>query len=181
MMKVSMGIALPLFAESEGELVDIEILDKYTKNELISIINKNLPQGAEVIDVKEVERYCDPVEIVAQWAEYKITPYIKSNADLSTEPLYKTSNFVYDVERVLSLPEILLTKKNKKGLEKTTYIKKSIGSYRFENDSLFIHLKTGQGSDIPALRADSLMELVDKDRIVEITRLRFLDEKVREL
>ena len=29
-MKVSMGIALPLFAESEGELVDIEILDNLT-------------------------------------------------------------------------------------------------------------------------------------------------------
>ena len=88
---------------------------------------------------------------------------------------------MYDIERVLSLPEILMTKKNKKGLEKTTDIKKSIGSYRFENESLFIHLKTGQGSDIAALRADSLMELVDKDRIFEITRLRFLDEKLREL
>lgn len=174
-MKVSMGIALPLFAESEGELVDIEILDKYTKEELISIINKNLPQGAKVIDVKEVERYCDPVEIVAQWAEYKITPYSKAGE------LYNPQKIMYDIERVLSLPEILMTKKNKKGLEKTTDIKKSIGSYRFENESLFIHLKTGQGSDIPALRADSLMELVDKDRIFEITRLRFLDEKLREL
>ena len=175
MMKVSMGIALPLFAESEGELVDIEILDKYTKDELIAIINKNLPQGARVIDVKKVERYCDPVEIVAQWAEYKITPYVK------TGELYNPKKIMYDIERVLSLPEILMTKKNKKGLEKTTDIKKSIGSYRFENESLFIHLKTGQGSDIPALRADSLMELVDKDRIFEITRLRFLDEKLREL
>ena len=181
MMKVSMGIALPLFAESEGELVDIEILDKYTKDELIKIINRNLPKGAEVIDVKEVERYCDPVEITAQWAEYKITPYIKSEKAFDHLPLYKSEDFKYDVERVLSLPEILMTKKNKKGLEKITDIKKSIGSYRFEEGSLFIHLKTGQGSDIPALRADSLMELVDKDRIFEITRLRFLDEKLREL
>lgn len=72
---------------------------------------------------------------------------------------------MYYIERVLSLDSILITKKNKKGLEKTTDFKKSIGSYRFEKDSLFIHLKTGQGSDIPALRADSLMELVDKSRI----------------
>ena len=180
-MKVSMGIALPLFAESEGELVDIEILDKYSKEDLADLINKNLPEGARVIDVKEVERYCDPVEITVQWAEYKITPYIKSEADSGTVPLYNFDKIRYDIEKVLSSPEILLTKKNKKGLEKTTDIKKSIGSYRFENESLFIHLKTGQGSEIPALRADDLMKLADKDRVFEITRLRFLDEKLREL
>ena len=88
---------------------------------------------------------------------------------------------MYDIERVLSSDSILITKKNKKGLEKTTDFKKSIGSYRFVEDSLFIHLKTGQGSEIPALRADSLMELVDKNRIFNITRLRFLDETLREL
>ena len=180
-MKVSMGIALPLFAESEGEIVDVELLDKHSKEELIAILNSNLPQGAEVISVKEVEKNCTPIEIEAQWTEYKITPYAKSTVDLEESPLYKYENFMYDVERVLSSPEILMTKKNKKGLEKTTDIKKSIGSYRFDENSLFIHLKTGQGSDILALRADSLMELVDKDRIFEITRLRFLDEKLREL
>ena len=88
---------------------------------------------------------------------------------------------MYYRERVLSSDSILITKKNKKGLEKTTDFKKSIGSYRFEENSLFIYLKTGQGSEIPALRADSLIELVDKNRIFNITRLRFLDEKLREL
>ena len=34
----------------------------------------------------------------------------------------------------------------RKGLEKITDVKKSIGSYRFEDESLFIYLKTGQGS-----------------------------------
>ena len=180
-MKVSMGIALPLFAESEGELVDIEILDKYPIEKLAELINKNLPEGAKIIEIKEVERYCKPVETEAQWAEYKIVPYAKSGADFNTSPLYKNSNFMYDIERVLSSSEILLTKKNKKGFEKTTDIKKSIGTYRFENGSLFIHLKTGQGSEIPALRADDLMKLVNKDRVFEITRVRFLDEKLREL
>ena len=185
-MKVSMGIALPLFAESEGEIVDIELLDKYLPSELAEIINNNLPQGAEIITIKEVDRHCNPIEIEAQWAEYKITPY-KKGVDSSNQaqndiyPLYNFEKFRYDVERVLSSPEILLTKKNKKGLEKTTDIKKSIGSYRFEDDSLFIHLKTGQGSEIPALRADNLMELIAPSQIFEVVRLRFLDEKLREL
>ena len=180
-MKVSMGIALPLFAQSEGEIVDIELLDQYTPEKLAEIINKNMPDGAVIFEVKEVELHCKPIETEAQWAEYKITPYSRIAEDLSPYPLYKFEDFRYDVERVLSLSEILMTKKNKKGLEKTTDIKKSIGSYRFSDDSLFIHLKTGQGSEIPALRADSLMEIVNKDMIFDITRLRFLDEKLREL
>ena len=176
-MKVSMGIALPLFAESEGELVDIEILDNLTPQEIIDNINPKLPDGAKVIEAKEVERYATAVDICAHWAEYKITPYFKSNK----AELYNFEKIKYDIERVLSSDSILITKKNKKGLEKTTDFKKSIGSYRFTEDSLFIHLKTGQGSEIPAFRADSLMELVDKNQIFNITRLRFLDETLREL
>ena len=176
-MKVSMGIALPLFAESEGELVDIEILDNLAPQEVMDVINPKLPDGARVIEVKEVERYATAVDICAHWAEYKITPYFKADE----AKLYNFEKIKYDIERVLSSDSILITKKNKKGLEKTTDFKKSIGSYRFTEDSLFIHLKTGQGSEIPALRADSLMELVDKNRIFNITRLRFLDEKLREL
>ena len=176
-MKVSLGIALPLFAESEGELVDIEILDHLSPEEVMDIINPKLPNGAKVIEAKEVERFATAVDICAHWAEYKITPYLKT----AEAELYNFEKFRYDIERVLSSDSILITKKNKKGLEKTTDFKKSIGSYRFEEDSLFIYLKTGQGSEIPALRADSLMELVDKERIFNITRLKFLDEKLREL
>ena len=174
-MKVSMGVALPLFAQSEGELVDIEIYDNLTEKEVMDIINPKLPEGAKIIDVKRVERYTTAVDIAAQWAEYCITPYCKSNES------YDFEEFKKDVERVLTSPEILISKKNKKGIEKTTDFKKSVGTYRFEGGSLYIFLKTGQGSDIPALRADSLMQLVNHDRLFNITRLRFLDENLREL
>ena len=176
-MKVSMGIALPLFAQSEGELVDIEIYDNLSPDEVKNIINPNLPKGAEIIHVEQVDRHCTPVDIAAHWAEYKITPYFKSNEN----SLYNFEKFQYDVNKVLSSDEILLTKKNKKGFEKTTDIKKSIGSHRFGNDSLFICLKTGQGSDIPALRADDLMKLVNSNQIFDITRIRFFDEKLNEM
>lgn len=174
-MKVSMGVALPLFAQSEGELVDIEIYDNLTENEVMDVINPKLPDGAKIVDVKRVERYTTAVDIAAQWAEYCITPYCKSNEN------YDFEEFKKDVERVLTSPEILISKKNKKGVEKTTDFKKSVGTYRFEGGSLYIFLKTGQGSDIPALRADSLMQLVNPDRLFNITRLRFLDENLKEL
>ena len=174
-MKVSMGIALPLFAQSEGELVDIEIYDNLTEKEVMEIINPKLPDGAKIVEVKRVERYTTAVDIAAQWAEYKIVPYYISNT------LYNFEKFQYDVNEVLSSAEVLITKKNKKGFEKTTDFKKSIGTHRFENDSLFICLKTGQGSDIPALRADDLMKLVNKEQIFDITRVRFLDENLNEM
>lgn len=178
-MKVSMGIALPLFAESEGELVDIEIYDNISEQDLMDLLNSKLPEGAKVIDIKSIERYAAAVDIDAQWAEYKITPYSKFDGNYNDiSPLYKTENFMYDVNKVLSSDSIIIKKKNKKGLEKTTDFKKSIGSYRFEDNSLFIYLKVGQGSDVPALRADDLMKLVNPEQIFEITRIKFLDEKL---
>lgn len=176
-MKVSMGIALPLFAQSECELVDIEIYDNLSEKEVIDIINPKLPDGAEIVEVKRVERYTTAVDIVAQWAEYCITPYSKSNDNSS----YDFDTFKENVEKILTSPQILISKKNKKGIEKTTDYKKSVGTYRFEGNSLFIYLKVGQGSEIPALRADSLMQLVNSDKLFNITRLRFLDENLREL
>ena len=175
-MKVSMGIALPLFAQSEGELVDIEIYDNITPKEVIDIINPHLPDGAKIIEAKQIERYSDAIDVTAYWAEYKITPYNREN-----DHVYNFEKFVYDVNKVLSCDEILLTKKNKKGFEKTTDIKKSIGTYRFEENSLFICLKVGQGSDIPALRADDLMKLVNENQIFDITRIRFLSENLNEM
>ena len=184
-MKVSMGIALPLFAESEGELVDIEIYDSLDKEYVKELLNFKLPEGAKVVDIKEVERYATAVDIEAQWAEYKITPYNKYDKALDEQyiytPLYNFEKFQYDVNRVLSSDSILITKKNKKGFEKTTDFKKSIGSYRFDENSLFIYLKVGQGSDVPALRADDLMKLVNPNQIFDITRMKFLDEKLNEM
>lgn len=176
-MKVSMGIALPLFAQSEGELVDIELYDELQPDEIKNIINKNLPEGASVINVKQIERSSESVDIAAHWAEYKIKPYYNSN----NKSLYNFEKFRYDVDKVLSSETVLIKKKNKKGFEKITDVKKSIGTYRFEDESLFIYLKTGQGSDIPALRADSLMELVSENQIFEITRIRFFDENLNEM
>ena len=173
-MKVSMGIALPLFAESEGELVDIEIYDNISPDNLQELINQKLPDGAKVLSVRQIEKSALAVDIEAQWAEYKIVPYSK-NQNLDYE------KFITETKQILSQNNILITKKNKKGIEKTTDYKKSIGSYRFEDNSLFIHLRVGQGSDIPALRADDLMKLVNPEQIYEITRIKFLNEKLNEM
>lgn len=172
-MKVSMGIALPLFAESECELVDLELFDKLTGDELKQNLEKVLPEGSKIISIVNIEKSAAAIDMTAQWAEYKI--------EISDKTLYDFENLRYNTDKVLSSPEIFIEKKNKKGLLKKTDIKPSIKSYRFEDESLFIVLKTGQNTEIPALRADVLMNLIAPDVIFNIKRSRFFDESLNEL
>ena len=172
-MKVSMGIALPLFAESECELVDIELFDDISETELKLKLEKVLPEQSEIISIVKIDKGAKAIDITACWAEYKI--------DIFNKDLYDFESLRYNTDKVLSSKEIFIEKKNKKGLIKKTDIKPSIKSYRFEDESLFIILKTGQNNDIPALRADVLMNIIAPDVIFNIKRTRFLDSELNEL
>lgn len=173
MMKVSMGIALPLFCESSTELVDIELLKEVDCEFVKSELEKVLPKDSNVITVSHIDKSSPSIEQTVYWAEYEIKIF---NSDL-----YDFDKLIYNTDKVLSLDEILVEKKNKKGLVKTIDFKKSIGSYRFEDESLFIVLKTGSGSDIPSLRADVLMNVIAPDVVFDITRIKFLTESLHEL
>lgn len=175
-MKISMGIALPIFAESKCELVDIELYDNLSTEELKLKLEKVLPPQSEILSIVKIEKSSKSIDTTVAWAEYEI-----SAADGN---LYDFEKLKYNTDRVLSSEEIFIEKKNKKGLLKKTDIKPSIKSYRFEGNSLFIILKTGQGTDsnsIPALRADVLMNLIAEGVFFNITRIRFFDNSLREL
>ena len=182
-MKVSMGIALPLFAESECELVDIELFDNLSIEELKLKLEKVLPEQSKIISIVKIEKNAPAIDMTAQWAEYKI--------DIFNKSLYDFETLRYNTDKVLSSEEIFIEKKNKKGLIKKTDVKQSINSYRYENNSLYIVLKTGQSainkedgtveSGIPALRADVLMNLIAPDVTFDIKRTRFFDRNLKEL
>jgi radical SAM-linked protein len=172
-MKISMGVALPLFAQSEGELVDIELWEYVEPDKLKYLLEKVLPKESKIISIVNIDRSSKSIDNTAAWAEYRIGVFNKT--------LYDFENLKYNTNRVLSSEEIFIEKKNKKGLIKKINIKPSIKSYRFEDDYLFIILKTGQGSDIPALRADILMNIIEPETAFDITRTRFFDENLREL
>ena len=172
-MKISMGVALPLFAQSEGELVDIELYEDIPINKLKEILEQVLPKECKVICISKIDKSTKAIDNTACWAEYKISVFNKK--------LYDFENLKYNTNRVLSSEKIFIEKKNKKGLIKKIDIKPAIKSYRFEGDCLFIILKTGQGTDIPALRADVLMNLIEAETVFDITRTKFFDEELREL
>ncbi len=175
-MKISMGIALPLFAESITEFVDIELFDDLHTQDLQLKLQKVLPPQSQILSIIKIEKSAPAIDITAQWAEYEIT--------VADEKLYDFDKLKYNTDRVLSSEEIFIEKKNKKGLIKKTDIKPAIQSFRFDGNSLFTVLKTGQGIDenaIPALRADALMNIIAPDVSFNIKRTRFFDKDLREL
>ncbi len=185
-MKISMGVALPLFAQSECEFVDIELYEAISPETLKLKLESVLPEQAKILEVKKIEKSAPAIDNTAQWAEYKIEIFDKA--------LYSIKDLMYNTDKVLSAEEIFISKKNKKGLIKTTNIKPSIKSYNFKDDCLFIVLKTGQSgagkgafatcseiADISALRADVLMEQIAPGVIFDITRTRFFDHSMTEL
>lgn len=172
-MKVSLGIALPLFLESECELVDIELHDDLQTSELQLKLEKVLPEGSKIVEIVKIDKSANSIDITAQWAEYEVK--------LFKDPILKFDTLRYNMDKVLSSEEIMMTKKNKKGFFKNTNIKPSIKSFRFEDEKLFVILKVGQGGDLPALRADDLMKIIAPDTLFDIKRLVFFDENVKEI
>lgn len=174
-MKVSMGVALPLFIESDCELVDIELYEDMKIEDLQLKLEKVLPKDCQILSIVKIDKTALSIDNTAQWAEYEIK--------LFNGTIQNFVNLRYNMDKVLSSEEILLTKKNKKGFLKTTNIKPSIKSYRFEGEKLFIVLKTGQvlehGNAVPALRADDLMQIIAPDVLFDIKRIRFFDENVK--
>lgn len=186
-MKVSMGVALPLFIESECELVDIEIYDDISIDDLQLKLEKVVPQGCKILSIVKLDKSAKAIDNTVQWAEYQIK--------LFDNTIQKFEDIRYNMNVVLSSDEILLTKKNKKGFLKTTNIKPAIKSFRFSGESLFIVLKTGQGEQshkqqddvqnsqswqvaVPALRADDLMKIIAPNILFDIKRINFFDENV---
>ncbi len=181
-MKVSMGVALPLFIESDGELIDIELLEDTPTEKIKEELTKVLHENAKVLEVKKLDKSITSIDTTVQWAEYKVDFN-------SISELYKIEDIKYNIDKVCSSDEILITKKNKKGLLKTINIKNSIKSYRFEDNCLFIVLRTGQQGEIPPVRIDDFINLVAKEItgeinskfIPDITRVRFFDKELRVL
>ncbi len=172
-MKVSMGIALPLFSESTTEFVDICLWKQEEFSHIKSELKRVLPEECEILKIEQMDKNAPSIEDSVSWALYKVKIF--------DESVYDFDKFVYNTITVLNSEKILIGKKTKKGLEKITDFKHSIGEYWFESGSLFITLKTGNSANIPALRADALMNLIAPNVVFDITRVKFLSEELHEL
>lgn len=171
--KISLGIALPIFYESQSELIDIEIKDNLTPEELKTSLTKVVPDKIKILNVTKIPKETKSIDTTAQWAQYECTPL--------EESISKNQDLVYIVDKISSSDEIFIEKKNKKGIKKLVNVKPSIKSAFISDEKLILILKVGQNVDLPSLKADELIKLFCPSVDFRIVRMKFFDENNNEL
>jgi len=170
--KISLGVALPLFTQSDFELVDFELLENYDVEEVKNKIEKEFKDLIKIHSLTKHSEKPTPPDILCQWAKYEIKVL---------EPLSKMEDLLYIKNRIDSSENLFISKKNKKGIEKQLDIKQSIKSVQLHDDKLYMILKTGQGDEIPSLRADVALATILPDKFFDITRVEFYDKDFKKI
>ncbi len=175
MPKVSYSPALPIFLESDCELVNFQVYNPLN-DAFLSNFKKNAPLGLEVLSFVEINNDNEPksLENYIQWARY-----IAKIDEKKT--IYNSNELRYIIDKCLNSCELLISKKTKKGLEKTINYRNSLKSFEIKDDKvLSFILKTGQNDSIPALRADEfLKKMFCNTNIFKIKRVEFFDSELR--
>ncbi len=171
--KFSLGIPLPLFMESNCELIDIDLCENISEEDLIEKLNNVLPKSIRIVSAAKIDKKVQTIDVIAQWASYLIYP-LKEN-------VLKKEDLLYIKDNISSKNEILIEKINKKGVKKLVNIKQSIKSAEVIENKLKTVLKTGKSDDIPPLRPDDLIKIYYKDINFRIIRTAFFDKDMNEL
>lgn len=173
MPKVSYSPALPIFIESDCELINFQTYDELDDS-FIEKFNNFSSSGIEIVEFKKIIEENEPksLENYCQWAQYE--------ADFKNL-IYNLDEIRYIINTCLSSPEFLITKKTKKGIEKTINYRNSLKLLELnDNAVLTFILKVGQNEDVPALRADEFLKTLFKDdNIFKIKRVKFFDTDLR--
>ena len=166
--KISLGAALPIFIESLTEFIDFELYGDLPSDEIKDRLNAVLDENARIINIYEIPKKAESLDITTQWARYEISPL--------DEGIFKIEFLEYIKDKLTSEDEIFLTKKTKKGVDKLINIKHSVRDVEFKDNKLYVTLKTGQNKEIPALRADDLMKIFYPETKFNITRTALYDK-----
>ena len=166
--KISLGAALPIFIDSLTEFIDFELYGDLPADEIKDRLNAVLDENARIINIYEIPKKAESLDITTQWARYEISPL--------DEGIFKIEFLEYIKDKLTSEDEIFLTKKTKKGVDKLINIKHSVRDVEFKDNKLYVTLKTGQNQEIPALRADDLMKIFYPETKFNITRTALYDK-----
>ena len=166
--RISLGVALPIFMESETEFIDFELFESYDTNELKTVLNKSFDPMAQINNICEIDKNTLSLDHTTQWARYEISHLV--------EDVSNFQDLMYIKDKLTSEDEIFLKKKTKKGIDKLVNIKQSVKDVEINDNKLYVTLKTGQNTDIPSVRADDLMKIFYPEKKFSITRTAFYDE-----
>ncbi len=180
MPKISFSPALPIFIESECEIIYFETVEALKEDGFSLNFASNISKNAKLLEFKSLgtaQKKPQPLETLVQWANYEATPIKKY-------PIPIFENIKYNIEKCLLNDNLFIKKINKKGFEKNIDYKSSLKNIEFDEktEKIIFTLKAGQGSDIPALRADDFLSAVfGEDILFEIKRTRFFDADLKEI
>ncbi|MBO3445665.1 TIGR03936 family radical SAM-associated protein [Clostridium sp. CCUG 7971] len=119
--KISYGNALALGTESQGEYVDVEIVDDLSVEEYLDRMNKQLPEGITFIKAMEINKQTPSLASTIEYGEYLFTIEVEKSL---TKELVKSKILDF-----MSNEEIMITKKNKKGKMVESDIRPMIKSF----------------------------------------------------
>ncbi len=119
--KMSYGNALSLGIESQGEYVDIEVDDDVSAQDLVDKVNNKLPDGIQFIKAVEIGEGEKSLSSMIEYGEYIF--FLDLDAPL-TKGFVKNALFDF-----LSKEEIIVEKKNKKGVVTETNIRPLIRNF----------------------------------------------------
>ncbi len=177
--KTGFSPALPLFIESECELVYFQTRNALPENfkELFeNNTNKNV-KLLECLDFSDTQHRLPPLDTLIQWAKYEAKPILNKN-----ESILNFKELEYNTNKCLSCDEILIERKTKKGLNKIINYRKSLNFLEFKDGILTFVLKTGQDADIPSFRADEFLKTVyGKNYLFNMKRVCFFDKEMKVL
>ena len=153
--KMSIALPLQLGCESVCELLDASVIDG--PEDMVAALNLVLPEGIEVLAVGEPHR---PVREIA-WTEWSLR--------------FPDAPSAQEAERVLSLPELPVEKKTKRGLA-TLDIAPHIRLLSREGEKLRMLLR----ADSPTINAGDLKKALigclNKEIPMRCLRLRLMTE-----
>lgn len=109
--KFSLATALPLGVSSQGEYMDVEVEGDISTGEFVEKTNQVLPLGIKILKAEVVEGK-ESIMSLIRWSNYII--------EASMEELMETDEIKEEIEKLLRLESIIITKEKKKGKKVTT-------------------------------------------------------------
>ncbi len=160
---MSFALPLSLSVESVGEYLDIELEEKVALDKIKNDLNKEMPNGLEVLEVIELEETRKAAAAELRVATYEVK--VLSDFDVKSK-----------VEEINSSKEVLVMKKTKRSFEEVD-LKPDIFEISFDENTKVIHMLISTGSQ-RNIKPDHILDFMKLPMTeVKITRIEMFLER----
>lgn len=172
--KISLGMALGIFMESEAELMDMDLTEKVDEIALKERLNAVLPGLTQVIEVTSLPTKAPSIAQTVYWASYEAQEECPEKSHYDFESLEQT------IDRLFEQETVIITKKTK-SKTKELDIKPCINSVYIEKSEpkkLYFTLRAGQELNV---KPDEFLSLFSRGEDWRVKRLGLMDADFQSL